>query len=63
VRGGTKYSGAASGSFHLVLSANPQNTPKIPPTGIRDEMFDAWLGSNTQKTLKKWIVGPSRKNS
>ncbi len=63
VRGGTKYSGPASGSFHLVLSAYPQNAPKIPPTGIRDKLFDTWLGSQPQKILKRWIVGPARKNS
>lgn len=63
VRGGTKYSGPASGSFHLVLSADLQNAPKIPPTGIRDKLFDTWLGSSVQKTLKKWVMGSSRKNS
>ena len=61
VRGGTKYSGPASGSFHLVLSAHPQNAPAVPPTGKRDKMLDAWLGSNLQKTLKRWIFGPTPK--
>ncbi|MEI7581375.1 class I SAM-dependent methyltransferase [Runella sp.] len=63
VRGGTKYSGPASGSFHLVLSATPQSIPKTPPTGVRDKLFDAWLGSKMQKTLKRWIMGPARKYS
>jgi len=63
VRGGSKYAGAASGSFHLVLSAAPQQAPSTPPTGIRDKMFDAWLGSKPQKTLKRWVLGASRKYS
>ena len=63
VRGGTKYSGTASGSFHLVLSAAPQHAPQIPPLGLRDKLFDAWLGSTWQKTLKRWIIGPARKYS
>lgn len=63
VRGGNKYSGPASKSFHLVLSASPQHAPKTPPTGIRDRMFDAWLGSKAQKTLKRWVLGASRRYS
>ncbi|WP_428655417.1 class I SAM-dependent methyltransferase [Runella sp.] len=63
VRGGTKYSGPASHSFHLVLSADTAKAPAVPPTGIRDKLFDAWLGSNFQKTLKRWVMGASRKYS
>jgi Methyltransferase domain len=63
VRGGKKYSGAASHSFHLVLSPKTESAPKVPPIGMRDRLFDAWLGSNLQKTLKRWIMGPSRKNT
>ncbi len=42
-------SGAASGSFHLVLSAAPQHAPQLPSLGLRDKLFDAWLGSTWKK--------------
>jgi len=54
---GPKYEGP--GSFHLILSTNPSKAPKIPARGlsVSSRLYDWWLGSRMQKTLRRLVVG------
>ena len=54
---GPKYNGP--GSFHLILSPDPNKAPTIPLRGLSwsSYLYDRWLGSKYQKLLKKWVVG------
>ena len=47
----------APGSFHLILSANPNQVPAIPSEGLKERLFDLWHGSLIQRVLKLAIVG------
>ena len=52
-------SGAASGSFHLVLSAAPQHAPHLAFATNYLMLGSAVLG----KKLKRWVIGLTRKYS
>lgn len=52
---GPKYN--APGSFHLVLSTNPNLAPKLPKQKLSDILYDKWLSSGPQRKLRKWVVG------
>ena len=46
---GPKYN--APGSFHLVLSRDPRQSPAIPPEGRLRRWHDIWLGSIPQRVV------------
>ena len=52
---GPKY--LAGGSFHLVLSTNPEKAPHIPKEPFSHRLYDRWLGCAVQRLLRYAIVG------
>lgn len=54
---GPKY--GAEGTFHLVLSPDPSQAPKIPHESFMKRMMDRWIASRAQKALKMMITGES----
>jgi SAM-dependent methyltransferase len=52
---GPKYE--APGSFHLVLCLNKERVPPIPKERVTQRLFDRWLGSSTQRKLKRILIG------
>lgn len=54
---GPKY--RAPGSFHLILSLDPEKAPRIPSQafGWKSRLFDMWLGSRYQKIVRRWVTG------
>lgn len=43
--------------FHLILTNDPKQTPKIPHEPFSHRIFDRWLGSRLQKLLRFAIYG------
>lgn len=52
---GDKYK--ARRSFHLVLSLDPLKAPLIPKQGLTTKLYDRWLGSITQKRVRRLLMG------
>ena len=52
---GPKY--GAEESFHLVLSHNKDRAPKIPDLGVREKLYDRWMGSAQQRRVSRWVTG------
>jgi hypothetical protein len=43
--------------YHLVVSANPEKAPAVPDLSVGQFLYDRWLGSRPQKTLRRLIAG------
>jgi len=52
---GPKY--GAPGSFHLVLSMDPAKASPLPKQTVRERLYDSWLGSRLQKSIRHWLIG------
>ena len=53
---GPKY--GAAGSFHLIVTNDRDRAPEIPAEAFQKRLYDRWIGSNFQKLLLRWLVGP-----
>ncbi len=49
----------APGSFHLILSPNPQLSPEPPPISFKGKLLDYWIGSSLDRKLKKFMNFPA----
>jgi 2-polyprenyl-3-methyl-5-hydroxy-6-metoxy-1,4-benzoquinol methylase len=50
---GNRY--LAPGSFHLILSKDPANAPKVPPYKFSARLYDSWRGTRLHRLFNKLV--------